>query len=55
MTDDEIYNLVLKNFVYVDKDYIVEQVKDACKYCQNNPINGGSGVCNCILGTPVVY
>ncbi len=23
---------------------------DACKYCSNNPANGGSGFCNCILG-----
>lgn len=22
---------------------------DCCKYCQNNPKNGGSGICNCIL------
>lgn len=22
-----------------------------CKYCGNNPSNGGSGICNCILGT----
>ena len=23
-----------------------------CKYCGNNPENGGSGVCHCILGNP---
>lgn len=23
-----------------------------CKYCSNNPRNGGSGVCHCINGTP---
>lgn len=55
MTDEEIYNLVLNAYVDANKDYIVEQVKDACRYCSNNPNNGGSGVCNCILGTPVVY
>lgn len=21
-----------------------------CKYCNNNPVNGGSGICHCILG-----
>ena len=24
---------------------------DACKRCANNPANGGSGICHCILGT----
>lgn len=23
---------------------------DPCKHCSNNPANGGSGICNCILG-----
>lgn len=23
-----------------------------CKYCGNNPANGGNGICNCILGQP---
>ena len=23
---------------------------DACKNCRNNPANGGSGICNCMLG-----
>lgn len=55
VTDEEIYNLVLKTFADANKDYIVEQVKDACKHCPNNPNNGGSGVCNCVLGPPVVY
>ena len=55
MTDEELYNLVLNTFVDANKDYIAEQVKDACKHCSNNPNNGGSGVCNCILGGPVVY
>ena len=22
----------------------------ACRYCSNNPANGGSGICHCILG-----
>lgn len=24
--------------------------KSPCKYCSNNPANGGSGVCHCIMG-----
>ena len=27
-----------------------------CQHCSNNPINGGSGICYCILGHPqVIY
>lgn len=29
-------------------------MSDACKSCSNHPYNGGSGVCNCTLGTPQV-
>ena len=28
---------------------------DACRNCSNNPANGGSGICHCILGTLTVY
>ena len=27
----------------------------ACVNCSNNPKNGGSGICNCILGSPIIY
>ena len=26
-----------------------------CKHCPNNPINGGSGICHCILGQKEIY
>lgn len=26
-----------------------------CMYCSNNPNNGGSGICHCILGAPKIY
>lgn len=26
-----------------------------CDTCSNNPKNGGSGICHCILATPVIY
>lgn len=36
------------------KDFEIEQ--SACKNCSNNPKNGGSGICHCILGQMnVVY
>lgn len=31
-------------------DKLVFSTKDVCNGCQNNPLNGGSGICNCILG-----
>ena len=27
---------------------------DVCKHCSNNPKNGGSGICHCILGSPKI-
>lgn len=26
----------------------------ACRGCSNNPANGGSGICNCIMGLPKI-
>lgn len=26
-----------------------------CTHCSNNPNNGGSDICHCILGTPKIY
>ena len=25
-----------------------------CRYCSNHPINGGSGICHCILGSQTI-
>ena len=30
------------------------EIPGACKACSNHPSNGGSGICNCTLGTPEV-
>ena len=53
----------LKNepFIFKDDYYLYNMYKDTtyprnqCLYCSNNPINGGSGVCHCILGSNVIY
>ena len=29
-----------------------DSIPESCRYCPNHPINGGSGICHCILGTP---
>lgn len=55
MTDKELFELVRKSYTDVNKDFITEQFKDACEFCQNNPNNGGTGICNCTLGSPVIY
>jgi hypothetical protein len=30
-------------------------VPDTCKRCSNHPINGGSGICHCTLGSATIY
>lgn len=45
--DEKIY----KEF-YFDK---LSTAADPCQYCSNSPKNGGSGICNCILGNRTFY
>lgn len=46
---------------YITERYVPVQPSDAaydsssCKYCSNNPKNGGSGICHCILGQEASY
>lgn len=46
---------------YIWERYMPMQPSDAafdsspCKHCSNNPINGGSGFCNCVLGQSAIY
>lgn len=30
-------------------------IPKACAHCNNHPSNGGSGICNCILGSKIFY
>ena len=32
----------------------LKTVPDACRHCPNHPVNGGNGICHCILGQQVV-
>lgn len=37
--------------------YTINTISDTpspCQNCSNNPMNGGSGICHCTLGTPIV-
>ena len=42
ITTDKVFDTALSN------------IPEACKACANHPSNGGSGICNCIIGTPPV-
>lgn len=39
---------------YIDKN-IWDGIPDACRRCSGHPSNGGSGICNCILGCKTIY
>ena len=34
--------------------YDLMGIPPACRNCGNHPVNGGSGICHCILGLPKV-
>ena len=40
--------------LFVKTDASSAYTASPCQTCSNNPANGGSGNCNCILGTPKV-
>ena len=47
---------------YIDKPHLTESFtyelpfsNSACDGCVNNPKNGGSGICNCIIGSMTMW
>ena len=65
MNEDYINGEMLENFSNYNKssDYPIvwssdvweeENVPPSCRLCSNHPINGGSGVCWCVLGVPEI-
>ena len=36
-------------------DSLTVPASDPCKFCSNHPSNGGSGICHCTIGAPVIY
>lgn len=43
-------------------EYMLEEIDktptyipDNCKHCSNHSSNGGSGICHCILGSPIIW
>lgn len=45
---------ILPTQKYLDKN-IWDGIPDACRRCSGHPSNGGSGICNCILGCKTIY
>ena len=41
------------NYMYIV--FYSNAAPEPCRNCLNNPINGGTGICHCILGNPVRY
>lgn len=39
---------------YINTPYTLNAEQSPCDNCSNNVKNGGSGICNCILGLPKV-
>ena len=44
----------IKGYPYVAMEKALMEIPSACKSCSNHPSNGGSGICHCTLGTPVI-
>lgn len=53
--DDPVIVIKSKDSKSIFESITVHQtIPEACRACSNHPSNGGSGICNCILGTPQV-
>lgn len=37
-----------------DMSYACKNIPESCRHCSNHPINGGSGICWCTLGTQTI-
>ena len=66
MNEDYINGEMLENFSNYNKssDYPIvwssdvweeKNIPPSCRRCSNHPINGGSGVCWCVLGIPEIW
>lgn len=44
----------IKGYSYTAMEQALMKIPSACKSCLNHPSNGGSGICHCTLGAPVI-
>ena len=65
MNEDYVNGEMLENFSNYNKssDYPIvwssdvweeKNIPPSCRHCSTHPINGGSGVCWCVLGVPEI-
>ena len=58
--DNELYNYSDRAFspdapiVWSSDVWEEMNVPPSCRNCSNHPINGGSGICWCVLGVPEI-
>lgn len=54
LNDDESWNEMLNELLTKPYPYDTKlntYIPEACRECSNHPSNGGSGNCNCVLGS----
>lgn len=39
---------------WTQSDPLWPDIPEACKTCSNHPLNGGSGICHCVMGIPQI-
>lgn len=48
--DFKEYGELFEKLEFLDEYNSWKSISKPCRYCKNHPFNGGSGICNCILG-----
>lgn len=51
VTQPDLEQPSLQKYLSITED---SDIPSDCKNCPNHPSNGGSGICNCILGLPQI-
>lgn len=51
---EEIIRVPFGENAYKENTYSLDAKQSACHGCSNHPDNGGSGICNCIIGLPKI-
>lgn len=52
----DLFDLEEPNFTELKNPFVRNNFENkACENCSSNPKNGGTGICNCILGQQTIY
>ena len=49
------YTVFYEDPIKIPLNYKIVIINENCLHCANHPFNGGSGICHCILGSPIIY